>query len=268
MRITGRSLVAGLLFGCAILSAAPVAAQNAPAAAPPVDKRAIGVQAPALALLKGMSDRLAGAKSMSFTVRRAFDELGAADQPLFYFVGSNVTLVRPNRLKIVTTGDGPPSEVWFDGKELAVFMPKENMVAVMSAPADLDATLEAAYAKGGFYLPFVDFIVADPYKSITEKLTSAFVVGKSNQVGGTITDVVAIANPNFQAQIWIGANDKLPRLAIINPARTNEKPRSIIEFSNWKIDRVAASESFRSDKAAKARKIEFRAPKGSLQAGK
>ncbi|MFO1115645.1 MAG: DUF2092 domain-containing protein [Beijerinckiaceae bacterium] len=267
MRITGRSLFAGLLVGCAIASAAPAAAQNAPAA-PPVDKRPIGIQEPALALIKGMSDKLAKAKSMSFTVRRAFDELGAADQPLFYFVGSNVTIARPNRLKIVTTGDGPPSEVWFDGKELAVFMPKENMVAVMSAPADLDGALEAAYVKGGFYLPFVDFIVADPYKSITEKLTTAFVVGKSNQVGGTITDVVAIANPNFQAQIWIGANDRLPRLAIINPARTNEKPRSIIEFSNWKIDRVAASESFRSDKAAKARKIEFRAPKGSLQGAK
>ena len=81
----------------------------------------------------------------------------------------------------------------------------------------------------------MDFIVADPYAAITEGLTSAFVMGQSKVVDGITTDIVAIANANFQAQIWIGATDKLPRLVWLNPAQTKDKPRSMIEFSNWKL---------------------------------
>ena len=90
---------------------------------------------------------------------------------------------------------------------------------------------------GGFYLPFVDFIVADPYKSITEKLTTAFVVGKSNQVGGTITDVVAIANPNFQA----GDLDRPTTgcRAWRSSIRAHQRKAAFDHrILNWKIDRV------------------------------
>ena len=47
----------------------------------------------------------------------------------------------------------------------------------------------------------LDFIVADPYKDIAETLKSAFVVGQSNVVGGTLTDMVAIASDSVQAEI-------------------------------------------------------------------
>ena len=62
-----------------------------------------------------MSDTLAKASSMSFTVRRAFDEPAANGQPLFYMISSKVTLQRPDKLKVLTPGDGPPSEFFYDG---------------------------------------------------------------------------------------------------------------------------------------------------------
>jgi hypothetical protein len=224
-----------------------------------------GIDAQALTILKSMSDTLAEAKSLSFSVRRAFDEPARNNQPIFYMVGSDVTLTRPDKLKIVTSGDGPPSEVFYDGRELTVFMPRDNLAAVMTAPNNIEDMLEAAFAKAGFYLPFVDFIVADPYKAITENLVSAFVVGKSNQVGSTATDIVAIANPDFQAQIWIGTDDKLPRLVWINPVSTNDKPRSMIEFSNWKLDQAPPATAFTSDAAKKAGRMEFASPSGPIE---
>lgn len=245
----------------------PASGEQPPAATAP--KASIGAIDPkALDILKGMSDTLAKAKSMSFNIRRAFDEPASNGQPLFYMISSNVTLQRPDKLKIVTLGDGPASEFYYDGAEMAVFLPASNLIAVESAPPKLDDMLEAAYSKAGIYFPFVDFIVADPYAAITEGLTSAFVMGQSTVVGGTTTDIVAIANANFQAQIWIGAKDKLPRLVWLTPAKSKDKPRSMLEFSNWRIDAATSAKTFRSTAAAKAGRIKFSKPGLSAPANK
>lgn len=240
---------ASLLMPAHAETPAPSASKAAPAA----------INSAALDILKAMSDALANAKSLSFSTKRAFDEPAANGQPIFYMVSSTISVQRPDKLKVVVQGDGPPSEFYYDGKEFAVYLPQSNLIAVESAPANLEEMLEAAFTKAGVYFPFVDFIVANPYASITEKLTSAFVVGQSNVVGGVTTDIVAIANPDFQAQLWIGAKDKLPRLVWITPANGNEKTRSMIEFSNWRLN--APSLKFaRATGAAKAGRISFARP--------
>ncbi|WP_294541452.1 DUF2092 domain-containing protein [uncultured Rhodoblastus sp.] len=246
----------------ASLCAIPPARAEEPAAAPAVKTAPVAIEPRALALLKDMSETLAKASSISFHVRRAFDEPAANGQPLVYYIASEVTLQRPDKLKIVTLGDGPVSEFYYDGKEILLFLPEANLVAVDTAPPKLDDMLEAAYDKAGLYFPFVDFIVADPYAAIAEGLTSAFVIGRSQVVGGVETDIVAIATKNIQAQIWIGSADRLPRLVWLNPTGTLDKPRSVIEFSNWKLGAPLAADSFRSEAAAKAGKIKFAKPAG------
>jgi hypothetical protein len=248
-------------FLFAVLCSAGVAsfAHGETPAAPSEKKAAVGVDVKALGLLRGMSDTLAKAKSMSFNVRRAFDEPAATGQPLFYFVNSNVSLQRPDKLKVVVLGDGPTSEFYYDGKEMAAYFPDSNLIAVETAPANLDDMLETAFTKAGIYFPFVDFIVSDPYKEIAAKLTSAFVVGQSNAVGGVTTDIVAIANPEFQAQLWIGAKDKLPRLIWITPTDGKEKSRSMVEFSNWRLN-APTLKFARAAASAKAGKIKFARP--------
>ena len=246
------------LSALALIGLCAFSPANAEPPAPPAAKTvAPAIEPKALALLKGMSDTLAQASSLHFSVRRAFDEPAANGQPLFYMIASDVTLQRPDKLKIITPGDGPASEFYCDGKEMAVFLPEANLVAVETAPPKLDDMLEAAFTKAGIYFPFVDFIVADPYAAITEGLTSAFVMGQSKVVGGVQTDIVAISTADIQAQIWIGSNDKLPRLIWLNPAKSSEKPRSMIEFANWKLGEPTAAESFRSEAAAKAGHMKF-----------
>ncbi len=228
-------------------------------ATPPSKSSPVALSPAALDILKGMSETLGKANSLSFNIRRAFDEPASNGQPLFYMINSNVSLQRPDKLKVEVLGDGPPSEFYYDGKEFAVFLPASNLIAVETAPPHLEEMLETAYDKAGIYFPFVDFIIADPYAAITEKLTSAFVVGQSNVVGATTTNIVAISNPDFQAQLWIGAKDKLPRLVWITPTNGKEKSRSMIEFSNWRINPPRLKFA-RAPGAAKAGHIKFETP--------
>jgi hypothetical protein len=252
-----RILSLAVFLPLAAIPASAVLAQTAPGGSGPVVE--VGVDPKALALIKGMSDKLAAAQSMSFSARRAFDEPAANGQPL-------VLVQRPDKLKVVVPGDGPPSEFYYDGKTMMVFFPQRKLVAMTEAPPNLDDMFEAAIRKAGLYFPFVDFLAADPYKEITEGLRSAFVMGQSMAVGGTTTDIVALANDNVQAQIWIGADDHLPRLVWLTPTYLTGKPRSMIEFSDWKLGAQTSSADFASAAAAKANKIDMLPPTAEIPA--
>lgn len=245
---------------------APVASEKAPAepekaAAAPSDPAHPAIEPAALEILKAASDKLAQAKTISFVARGAFDVPARNGQPLFYLTRSEVLLVRPDKLRVIVPGDGPPSEFYFDGKEVAVFTPYSDLIATANIPGTLEQALQAVYEKAGIYFPFVDFIVADPYKALTEGLTSAFVIGQSKLVGDATTDIVSISDPHVHLQIWIGVEDKLPRLIWATAADDPEKPRHSVEFSDWKLDDEVSEESdFKPRPTAATRRIPFGRP--------
>ena len=149
---------------------------------------------------------------MSFTAVVTYESPSRLGTPLAYTTKSQVVLQRPDKLMVITSGDGPASEFYYDGKTMMAFAPVENLVAVAQAPPTIDATLKAAYDSAAIYFPFTDLIVADPYKDLADGLILAFYIGQSKVVGGTTTDMVAYANNDVFVQVWIGADDKLPRM--------------------------------------------------------
>jgi hypothetical protein len=259
MALPGVTLLA---LTCTGIAPAP-AQQAATSAAPPPLATAPkpDIEPEALEILKAMSNKLQAAKSVSFSVKIAFDEPAKNGQPLFYMVQSAVSLQRPNKLKVVVSGDGPPSQFFYDGKTMMEFLPKENLVAVADAPPTLEEMFDDAYENAGIYFPFVHYIVDGSYEKMIEGLTSAFVIGQSSIVGATTTDIVAVANDNVQAQIWIGAEDKLPRLSWLTFTHASQKPRRMAEFADWKLD--GSVDTVPPDVQG-ARKIEFARPDATL----
>jgi hypothetical protein len=219
-----------------------------------------GLEPKAIEILKAASARLAAAQSMAFTAVVSYEGPSLLGPPLIYSTKSEVTLRRPNKLKVITLGDGPPSEFYYDGKHMMAFAPKENLVAVADAPPTIDGALAAAYAGAAIYYPFSDVIVADPYKDFSDGLTTAFYIGRSTVVGGTTTDMVAMATKDVFAQIWIGVEDKLPRrlyaVYLNDPARL----RHVLELSNWELNKQVPEDAFSSTKAASAAHIGFKRP--------
>src|SRR5208282_5317091 len=155
--------------------------------------------------------RLAAAKSMSFTAVASYEYPSQLGPPILYTVRYDVTMQRPDKLRVITPGDGPASEFYYDGKLMMAYAPAENLVAVADAPPTIDGALKAAYDEALIYFPFDDVIVADPYKDLAEGLKTAFYIGQSGVVGGTTTDMVAYVTGNVFVQAWIGAQDHLPR---------------------------------------------------------
>ncbi len=262
-----KSLGCALLFALGVvLAVAGAGCQHAPG--PAEEKAAESVQPVieprAIDLLKAASARLAAARTMSFTAVITYEHPSRYGPPLAYTTKSEVTLQRPDKLRVITPGDGPASEFYYDGKTMVAFAPAENHVAVAEAPPTIDAALEAAYHSAAIYFPFTDLIVADPYKHIAEGLDLAFYIGQSSMVGGTTTDMVAYGTHGVFVQIWIGTEDKLPRRARAVYGDDPAELRHQADYSNWQLDPPVAADAFTSQRAGAATRIPFAHPNPKL----
>ena len=230
-----------------------VEASPAPEASPALEPKAIEI-------LKAASSRLAAARTMKFTAVEFFESSSRHGHPISITTKSDVTLQRPDKLRVITSADGPASEFYYDGKKMMAYAPAENLVAVADAPATIEAALEAAYHSAAIYFPFTDLIVADPYKDMEEGLKLAYYIGQSRVVGETTTDMLAYVDNDVFVQIWIGAEDKLPRLLHAIFLNDPEQLRHNLILSNWQLDPAVPADTFSSAKAASANPMPFAHP--------
>ena len=235
--------------------AKPVAAEASPApeASPALEPKAIEI-------LKTASSRLAAAHTLKFTAIEFYETSSRQGHPLSLTTKSEVTLQRPDKLRVIMSADGPASEFYYNGKKMMAYAPAENLVAVADAPPTIDAALEAAHRSAAIYFPFTDLIVADPYKDMEEGLKLAYYIGKSKVVGATTTDMVAYVDSGVFVQIWIGAEDKLPRLLHAIYLDDPEQLRHNLILSDWQLDSVVPADTFSSSKAASANPMPFAHP--------
>jgi hypothetical protein len=247
-----------------------VGAVSAQTATPPAKKIAtkklaatplkLDLEPKAIELLKALSNRLAAAHSLAFTAVETYESTSRQGHPLVFVNKSEVTLVRPDKLRVITPGDGPASEFYYDGKTMTAFAPAENLVAVAGAPPTIDAALEAAYHSAGIFFTFTDLIVADPYKDMSEGLTLAYYIGQSHVVGETTTDMVGYVDTDVFIEVWIGVEDKLPRLIHAVFLNDPERLRHNLLISNWQLDLAVPVDTFAPSNAANAKPIPFAHP--------
>ena len=214
----------------------------------------------AIELLKATSARLAAAHTLSFTAVEIFEHPSRQGHPLAYATQSNVTLQRPDKLRVLIAGDGPASEFYYDGHVMMAYAPAENLLAAADAPPTIDATLQAAYNLAGIYFPFTDLIVTDPYKDMAGGLVLAYYMGQSRVVGGTTTEIVAYIDKDVFLQMWIGAEDKLPRLVHATFLSDPERMRHHLEFSNWQLDAPVSVDAFAPANKGTAKSMPFAHP--------
>jgi hypothetical protein len=258
-------LALGVLLGSTIPAAsartAPAAGQKQTATLSAKKTGAsLTLEPRAVEILQATSNRLASAHTMSFVAVETFESLSRQGAPLVFAHRSEVTLQRPDKLRVILSGDGPASEFYYDGKTMMALAPAENTVAVTSAPPTIDAALKTIYDSAAIYFPFTDLIVSDPYGDLSPGLKHAYYVGQSTVIGGTTTDIVAYVGDGVFVQMWVGVEDKLPRMIHALFLNDPEELRHNLVLSDWKIDEPVPAGTFTSSQAASARRMEFAHP--------
>ena len=257
-------LAATVLRWCPSAESKPKAAKKkaktAAAEASPLPEATPSLEPKALDILKAASSKLAAARTMKFTAVHFYENPSRHGSSSRLTTKSEVTLQRPDKLRVIMPGDGPASEFYYDGKKMMAYAPAENLVAVADAPPTIDAALEQAYHSAAIYFPFDDWIVADPYKEMSDGMPLAYYIGQSKVVGGTTTDMVAYIDHGVFVQAWIGAEDKLPRLLHATYLDDPERLRHTLVLSDWQLDAAVPPDTFASAKAASANPMPFAHP--------
>lgn len=248
-------------YAVVLVALSVLAVAKAQAQAPSRPPTPPAIEPKATEILKAACEVLAGAKAMSFDALSTYEKAARNGQPLFYATLNHVTMQRPDKLRVITPGDGVPDEFYYNGKTIVAYIPSEDLVAVADAPPTIDQMIDAVWEKAAIYFPFDDVILSKPCAVFEEDgLNSAFYVGQSKVVGGTTTDMVAVAGDNAQAELWIGADDHLPRMVRVVYPHEPAHALYQTEYSNWHLTASFDPSTFTSDKAAKGKPMPFAPP--------
>lgn len=94
----------------------------------------------ALRVLRATTDSLKNAQSFSFRTVVSREGLGTNDEIVTFFRQSYVTVSRPDKLRIHSTGEHQSIDLYFDRGEVFLYAPDKKLYARMDASPTLDRT--------------------------------------------------------------------------------------------------------------------------------
>lgn len=211
----------------------------------------------ALDIIQAMSTKLSKAKTLQFQVLVQSEAPSTDGITVIYTSNTSFAIQRPNKMAVVETGQGLPSELIYNGQSIVAVTPQTEVVAFSDAPGNIDEMAAFVYQKAGIYFPGGMILLSDPFANITGDLRAAFITETSNLVGGVQTDVVVLAGSGVEGQFWIGAEDKLPYQMTMIYTKEPNRPRVTLSFRDWQIDGPIPTDRFSIDRFANAIKVDF-----------
>lgn len=234
-----RLLVGVLLFGLAF----PVVAQGEP---PDAED-----------LIRQMSSRLVSLESFRFSANVGFDDVPLPDVKVKYTGSMEVTLQRPDRLRVSYRDELTSREVWADGETVTVLVPDAAHWASAPAASSLDATFDRFAADYGASMPLDDFLRNDPYTVLMAGAKAHRYVGLS-EVDGTPCHHLIVGQEDVNWQIWIEAGgNHLPRQLVITYKSLPQAPEFIAVMRGWDLAPSLTDSTFQPEIPSDAIQVEF-----------
>jgi len=110
----------------------------------------------AVAILKAMSDYVAGQSNIELTFDSAIEVITPELEKIQFTNSGEALLSRPDRLRVHRMGGYSDVAMYFDGKTVSVYGRHLNAYAQFEGPASVDQLIEALRAGHGVALPGAD----------------------------------------------------------------------------------------------------------------
>jgi len=211
----------------------------------------------ALQALKAATDPIKDAKAFSFRILTSRDLVGTNNQIITQFSVSEITVQRPNKLHIKFRGRGEPVELFYDGTgKTVLYSPSVKLYTTMATSTTIDGMLSAVEQRGMF-IAVRNLLESDPFKSLTDDLTTAYIVGRTSLFDQEVHHL-AFTEPGAEWQMWILGGDKptVRRLEVINEEDPHH-PRVVVDFLDWDFNASPSADMFTFNKPSDAREIEM-----------
>jgi hypothetical protein len=237
IRTLGRLLVYGCLTVCMVV----------PATAGEDD---------AHALLKAMSDFLAGQKILSFSYQSSLEAVTPDFEKLQFVSSGTANLTRPDKLRVSRTGGFADVDVGFDGTTLTIHGKNLDAYASIEAKGSLDDLLERL-VDAGVEAPGADLLSENVFDLLMSDVVDAKHIS-SAFVDGVECEYLTFRTPEIDWQIWIEAGAKpIPRRYVITSKHVGQAPQYTLEIRDFRSGPDVPNVSYKIDMPAGARKVDL-----------
>jgi hypothetical protein len=158
-------------------------------------------------VLHQLSDHNKQVKSAITRLTDTIDDVQPDGRKLQFAHVRELTVVRPDKLKLETTGDVTSRTLWKDGKTLTVLERDKNVYAQIPDPGTIIQAIDLLQEKYNMSVPAADLLSGDVYKTMTEGSEAISYVGLG-YVGEEKCHHLAFTRDNIDWQMWITVGDK------------------------------------------------------------
>jgi hypothetical protein len=186
--------------------------------------RASADEAEAKALVKTMSDYMAGQKSISFAYDTSLEVVTTDHQKLLLASSGRIDIARPNKIRATRTGGFANVEITFDGKTLTLLGKGINRYAQFEVPGTIDHLIEELRNKHHLPVPGADLLQSNVYDELMRDVIDVKDLG-SGVIGGTECDHLAFRTKEVDWQIWIAQGERpYPCQYVITSKQVDQGP--------------------------------------------
>jgi hypothetical protein len=247
-------IISGVLLLCAVAS---VDAQ--PPATDPV----------AITILDRMADIIGGLHACSFHLEAAHDVFDADAGTLVKRHDSHdVTMVGPDKMLVISTGDGGHRSYWYDGASVVYYSFDENNYGRVPAPPTIIGTIDSLHSAYGLDFPAADFVYPTFVSDLIAQSERIAYRG-TVRIGARECFHIVARGASQDVQLWIASEAAtLPVKYVIREKRKDQVIEYEGTFADWQLNPDPPSTIFSFTPPPGAREIRMLARDSKQRGGR
>ncbi len=232
----------------------------APPAAQITTPQAAAEPANAEAILKRMAEFLAKTQQFTVNLNDSFDVVQESGQKIEFGENRKITISRPNGLRVeLEESNGEKHTVLYDGKDITVFSPSQNVYAQTTKPGGIDEAVRYFLKDLHMRLPLAALLLSR-FPAEVESRTQSLDYVEKTLIDGVSVHHLAGRTETVDYQVWIAEGSQpLPLRIVLTYKNAEGQPEFRAQFSDWNLAAKVQDSQFAFTPPEGARKIAFQA---------
>lgn len=190
-------------------------------------------------ILKGMTDYLAGQKSLSAKFDSDIEVITPELQKIQFASSGEMKMNRPDKLRIRRTGGYADVELVYDGKMVSLYGNNAKSYVQADMAGTIDQMISTLQSRSGAGMPGADLLLSNSYDELMVNVLDGMHIGQG-VVDGVECEHLAFRGPDTDWQIWIEPGAKpVPRKYVITSKTVAGAPQYTLRLRDWKTDAIA-----------------------------
>lgn len=198
----------------------------------------------AKSLFKAMSDYLGKQTKMSLDLDTSLEVVTNDQQKLSLASSGSLTMVRPDKVRMVRRGGFADAELYFNGQTLSLFRRDQNIYSKINMPGSVEHLVGELRDKYQRPLPAADLLSANVFDAMMPDVKDVKDLG-TGFIRGLECDHIAFRTDEVDWQLWIARGDRpYPVRLIVTSKKVAGSPQYQVDVTNFKSDGQVTTTDF------------------------